>query len=44
MDNNKIPKRVMRYKPEGRRIVVRPKLRWMDGVIEDLRKLGVRSW
>ena len=40
MDNNEIPKRVMEYKPEGRRSVGRPKLRWLDGVIEDLRKLG----
>ena len=43
MDNNEIPKRVMRHKPEGRS-VGRPKLHWMDGMIEDLRKLGVSWW
>ena len=33
----------MEYKPEGRRSVGgRHILRWMDGVIEDVRKLGVR--
>jgi hypothetical protein len=34
----------MESKPEGRRSDGRSKLRWMDGVLEDLRKLGVKTW
>jgi hypothetical protein len=31
-------------KPEGRRRVGRPNLRWMDGVMRDAEMLGVRNW
>jgi hypothetical protein len=31
-------------KNHGSRRVGWPKLRWMDGVVEDLRKLGIRRW
>jgi hypothetical protein len=31
-------------KPEGRRRVGRPNLRWMDGVMKDAERLGVRNW
>jgi hypothetical protein len=35
----------MDSKLEGSRRVERPKLRWVDGVVDDLRKLGVqRCW
>jgi hypothetical protein len=33
----------MESKPEGRRSVGRPKLKWLDGVLEDLRKLEVKD-
>ena len=31
-------------KPEGRRRAGRPNLRWMDGVMRDAEKLGIRNW
>jgi hypothetical protein len=43
MDRSEMPKRIMDCKPEGR-AVGQPKLQWMDGVMEDLRNLGVKSW
>jgi hypothetical protein len=31
-------------KPEGRRSVGRPKMRWLDDVEEDLRKMRITDW
>jgi hypothetical protein len=44
MDRSEMPKRIMDCKPEGRRAVGQPKLWRMDGFVEDLTKLGVKSW
>jgi hypothetical protein len=44
MSSNDMPRRIMESKPEARRSVGRPKLRQMDAVLEDMRKLGVQSW
>jgi hypothetical protein len=37
-------RRVLVAAVEGRRQRGRPKLRWEDGVKEDVRKLGERNW
>jgi hypothetical protein len=37
-------RRIIECKPEGRRSVGRPGLRWKDGVEDDLRKLNVKNW
>ncbi|KAJ4451936.1 hypothetical protein ANN_03417 [Periplaneta americana] len=44
MTEHEITKKVMENKFEGRRGVGRSKLRWMDGVLEDLRRLRIKGW
>ena len=44
MAEHEIPKKIMGNKFEGKRSVGRPRLRWMDGVLEDLRKLRIKGW
>ena len=48
MEEDNPTKKLTLLKPEGSRRTDRPKLRWMDGwmdgVEEDLRKFGVRTW
>jgi hypothetical protein len=42
---DKLPcKKITLDKPEGRRRVGRPNLRWMGGVMRDAERLGVRNW
>jgi hypothetical protein len=43
LDGNPIKKLTL-LKPDGCRRVGRPKLRWMDGIKDDLRVLSVRGW
>ena len=43
MDENRIPKKLLWTKPEGKRNAGRPKARWMDSAIANLKSLGVRS-
>ena len=37
-------RKIYRGKTEGRRKTGRPRKRWVDGVEEDLKKMGVRGW
>ena len=32
MENIKIPKQILDYKPKGKRYIGRPKRRWIDGI------------
>jgi hypothetical protein len=44
MDNNRTVKKVFNTKTIGIRKTGRPKLRWVDGVIQDIKTLGVKNW
>jgi len=44
MQDNLPCKQITLDKPEGRRRVGRPNLRWTDGVMRDVERLGVRNW
>jgi hypothetical protein len=44
MDNNRTVKKVFNTKPTVIRKTGRPKLRWEDDVIKDIKTLGVKNW
>ena len=44
MQDNLPCKKITLDKPEDRRRVGRPSLRWMDGVMRDAERLGVGNW
>jgi hypothetical protein len=44
LEEQSATRRVLIAVVEGRRQRGRPKLRWEDGVMDDARKLGERSW
>jgi hypothetical protein len=44
MNNDRTLKKIFNTKPDGARSVGRPKLRWQDGVDQDMRRLGVKNW
>jgi hypothetical protein len=44
MEDTSLPKTVFNAKPEGRRGVGRPRLRWLDDVEADIKALGVKKW
>ena len=44
MSNERTLKKIFNTKPEATRSVGRPKLRWEDGVVQDMRVVGVNSW
>jgi hypothetical protein len=44
MNNDRTIRKIFDTKPDGVRSVGRPKLRWEDGVDQDIRILGVKNW
>jgi hypothetical protein len=44
MDETAMPRRVLKGKLYAKRRMGRPRLRWMDDVTDDLRRMGIRSW
>jgi hypothetical protein len=43
-DQRRVVKKIFEIKPEGRRKVGRPRLRWLDDVENDLRVIKVKRW
>jgi len=44
MNKDRTLKKIFNTKPDGARSVGRSKLRWEDGVDQDVRILGVKNW
>jgi hypothetical protein len=44
MDEKRTPKKVLEWKPIGRRIIGRPRKRWIDDVEKDIQRMGIRGW
>ena len=44
MDEKRIPKRILEWKPTGRIIRGRPRKRWVEDIEEDIQTLGIRGW
>jgi hypothetical protein len=44
MDEKRIPKRVLGWKPTSRRISRRPRTKWIKDTEEDIQALGIRGW
>jgi hypothetical protein len=44
MEGKRILKRVLEWKPTGRRKRGRPKKRWIEDIEEDLQIMGIRGW
>ena len=42
-DDNNVQK-IKRWKPMCKRLIGRPKTRWGDDVLEDIRSMNVRNW
>jgi len=44
MEGKRIPKRILEWKPTGRRDRGRPRKRWIEDIEEDIQMMGIRGW
>jgi hypothetical protein len=44
MDGERIPKRVLEWKPMGRRNRGRTRKRWIEDIEKDIQIMGIRRW
>jgi hypothetical protein len=44
MEGGRIPRRILEWKPIGRRIRRRPRKIWIEDVEEDFQAMGIRGW
>jgi hypothetical protein len=44
MDEKRTPKRILEWKPIGRRLRGRPRKRWIEDIEDDIQIMGIRGW
>jgi hypothetical protein len=44
IENSRAPQKILDGRPKGKRSIGRPRLRWLDDDVNDLRNMGVRQW
>jgi len=44
MAEDNIVQKIKRWKPMSKRPIGRPKIRWEDDVLEDIKSINVRNW
>jgi hypothetical protein len=44
MDEKRTPKKILAWKPIGRRIRGRPRKRWIEDIEDDIQIMGIREW
>ena len=44
MDGMRMPRRILEWKPMGRRIRGKPRKRWIEDNEEDIQTMGIRGW
>jgi hypothetical protein len=44
MEETRMPKRLLEWKPMGRRIRGRPRKRWLEDIEDDIHTMGIRGW
>jgi len=44
MDGMRMPRRILEWKPMGRRIRGRPRKRWIEDAEEDIQTMGIKGW
>jgi hypothetical protein len=44
MDEKRTPKRILEWTPIDRRIIRRPRKRWIEDTEDDIQIMGIRGW
>ena len=44
VDGGRMPRRILEWKPMGRRIRGRPRKRWIEDVEDDIQTMGISGW
>jgi len=44
MDEDSDVQKIKRWKPKSKRPIGRPKIRWEDDVLEDIKSINVHNW